>query len=75
MLLKQELVWDLVKEAFRQSFLFALLVIICLYLLSQNLFTWLNLIFLIIGLTVLEFFMLSFKKPGRVKGQVEEENS
>ena len=64
-LLKQELAWRLVKEAFRQSFLLALLVIICLHLLAQNLFTWLNLIFLIIGLTVLEFFMLSLKQPDR----------
>ncbi|MEA3449635.1 MAG: hypothetical protein U9Q85_01500 [Patescibacteria group bacterium] len=61
-LLRQELVWHLAKEAFRQSFLFALLVIICLYLLSQDLFTFLNLIFLIISLSILEFFMLSLKK-------------
>ncbi len=57
--LKQELAFRLVKEAFRQSFLFAILVIVSLLLLSQELFTWLNLFFLMIALSVLEFFMLS----------------
>src|SRR3989339_136262 len=56
--LKQEIAFRLVNEAFRQSFLFAILIIVSLLLLSQELFTWLNLFFLIIGLSVLEFFML-----------------
>lgn len=60
--LKQELAWRIVKEAFRQSFLFALLIVVSLILLSHNLFTWLNLLFLVIGLTILEFFMLSIEK-------------
>ena len=60
--LKQKLAWRVVKEAFRQSFLFALLIVVSLILLSHNLFTWLNLLFLVIGLTILEFFMLSFEK-------------
>ncbi len=60
--LKQELAWRIVKEAFRQSFLFALLIVVSLILLSHNLFTWLNLLFLVIGLTILEFFMLSMEK-------------
>lgn len=59
---KQELAWRIVKEAFRQSFLFALLIVVSLILLSHDLFTWLNLFFLIIGLTILEFFMLSMEK-------------
>lgn len=59
--LKKELAFRLVNEAFRQSFLFAILLIASLMLLSQELFTWLNLFFLIIGLSVLEFFMLSYK--------------
>lgn len=58
--LKKELAFRLVKESFRQSFLFALLIIISLILLSYSLFTWLNLVLLIFGLSVLEFFMLSF---------------
>ena len=60
--LKQELAWRIVKEAFRQSFLFALLIVVSLILLSHNLFTWLNLLFLVVGLTILEFFMLSMEK-------------
>jgi len=60
--LKQELLWRIVKEAFRQSFLFALLIVVSLILLSHNLFTWLNLLFLVVGLTILEFFMLSLEK-------------
>lgn len=60
-LLKQELAFRLVKEAFRQSFLIATLILISLILLSYGLFTWLNLLFLILGLTILEFFLLSYK--------------
>ena len=60
--LKQALAWRLVKEAFRQSFLFASLIIISCILLSKGLFSWLNLGLLIVGLSVLEFFMLSYEK-------------
>jgi hypothetical protein len=60
--LKQELAFRLVKAAFRQSFLFAGLFIIILMLLSRDLFTWMNLSFLILGLSVLEFFLLSYEK-------------
>lgn len=63
--LKKELAFRLVKESFRQSFLFALLIIISLILLSYSLFTWMNLILLIFGLSVLEFFMLSFSASRR----------
>lgn len=59
--LKQTLVFRSVKEAFRQSFLFATLIVISLLLLSQSLFTWLNLFFLVVGLSILEFFLLSYK--------------
>ena len=58
--LKQELAFRLVKEAFRQSFLFASLIIISLILLSQDLFTWMNVIFLVLGLSLLEYFLLSY---------------
>jgi len=60
--LKQHLAFRLVKEAFRQSFLFASLIIVSLILLSHDLFTWLNLFFLVAGLSVLEFFLLSYEK-------------
>ncbi len=60
--LKKHIAFRLVKEAFRQSFLFAFLIVISLILLSQDLFTWLNIFFLIISLSVLEFFILSYEK-------------
>lgn len=60
--LRRELLFRSVKDAFRQSFLFAFLLVASLFLLSQNLFSWLNLIFLIIGLAVLEVFLISYKK-------------
>ncbi len=58
--LKHELVFRSVRDAFRQSFLFSFLITAVLFLLSKNLFSWLNLALLIIGLSVLEFFLLSY---------------
>lgn len=60
--LKQELAFYLVREAFRQSFLFALLIVVSMFLLSRDLFTWMNLFFLIASLSVLEYFLLSYDK-------------
>lgn len=60
--LRQRLLFNSVKEAFRQSFLFAILIIISLVLLSRDLFTWMNLSFLVVGLSVLEFFLLEYDK-------------
>lgn len=59
--LKQELAFRSVKEAFRQSFLFSALIIASLILLSRGLFTWLNLFLLVIALSILEFFLISYK--------------
>lgn len=58
--LKHKLVFNSVKIAFRQSFLFAFLIIAVLFLLSESLFTWLNSGLLIAGLTILEFFLISY---------------
>lgn len=60
--LKQKLAFNSVKEAFRQSFLLSFLIIISLILLSKNLFTWMNLFFLISTLSVLEYFLLGYDK-------------
>jgi hypothetical protein len=54
--LRKELVFRLVSAAFRQSFLFSFLVISILFLLSKDLFTWINAALLAMSLTVLEFF-------------------
>ncbi len=58
--LRHELAINSVRAAFRQSFLFAGLIVISLLLLANNLFTWVNLILLIAGLSVLEYFLLSY---------------
>ncbi len=60
--LKQELVYYQVITAFRQSFLFAFLIIAILFLKSKSMLYFWNVIFLILGLTALEFFLISYKK-------------
>ena len=60
-LLKQKLAFYSVKSAFRQSFLFALLVIAILLLLAKGFFTWFNVFLIIIILAVLEFFLISYR--------------
>jgi hypothetical protein len=61
-LLKQQLAFRAVGEAFRQSFLFSLLILISLFLLSHHLFTWLNILFLVIGMALLELFLISYNR-------------
>lgn len=61
-----------VKVAFRQSFFFAGFIVASLFLLSRNLLSWLNLSILIIGLSALEFFLLSY---GKTKVAPDELNS
>lgn len=60
--LKKELAFNLVKIAFRQSFLFSLFIIFLLVLKSQQLFNWLNLFLLVIIFAILELFFISYKK-------------
>lgn len=60
--LRHELVFYAVKIAYRQSFLFALFIIAILILLSQNLFTWLNLLMLIAVFVIAETFMIHSQK-------------
>lgn len=59
--LKQELVAHSVVVAFRQALLGAVLVIGVLFLFSQHLFSWLNLGLLLLTLSALEFFLLSYQ--------------
>ena len=58
--LRHELILNKVKIAFRQSFLFSGFIVASLFLLSRDLLSWLNLFILIVGLSVLEFFLLSY---------------
>jgi len=60
--LKKELAFNLVKVAFRQSFLFSLFFVSALFLKANSLFNWLNLILLILIFSVLELFLISYKK-------------
>jgi len=60
--LKHELAFYAVKIAYRQSFLFALFIIAILVLLSQDLFTWLNLFMLIAVFVIAETFMIHAQK-------------
>lgn len=59
--LKQELVARSVLVAFRQALLAAILLTAVLFLFSRQLFSWLNLSLLILALTALEFFLLSYE--------------
>jgi len=70
--LKHELVWDSVSAAFRQSFLISIFVVISLILLAYDLLNWLNILFLIIGLSVIEYFLL-FYKEGRSRKSAPKE--
>lgn len=64
LLLKQELMFQRVAISFRQGIFFAILIDGFLILQSIRLLTWYNIAFLIIGLTIAEFFVIS-RKPAR----------
>lgn len=61
-LLKKDMIFNSVKTAFRQSFIFSFLIIAILHLLSQKLFSWFNLSLLIIILSLAEFLMLDRRR-------------
>lgn len=61
--LKQNIAFRSVRDAFRQSFLLAFLITAILFLLSKNLFSWLNVFFLVIGLSIFEFFLVNYQRP------------
>ena len=60
--LRRELAFYAVSTAFRQSFLFALFIVISLFLLAAGLFTWHNMSLLLIIFAILELFVASYKK-------------
>jgi hypothetical protein len=62
---KGEPMFNLVKISFRQSFLFSLFIVILLFLKAQALFNWLNLFLLLIIFTIIELFLISYKKAGQ----------
>jgi len=60
--LKHELAFYSVRIAWRQSFLFAFLIIAILFLSAHSLLTWLNLFLLVMGLSILEYFLLNYSQ-------------
>ncbi len=69
--LRRELVFYAVKIAFRQSFLFALFLVSLMFLFSQGLITWFNLILLLIIFTILEIIFSSFSNGRRLKNNIK----
>ena len=63
--LRQRLAVKAVVVSFRQAFLTAFLITACLLLASQNLFSWLNVLLLIIGFSTLEFLLISFSAENK----------
>jgi len=61
-LLKKSLVFQAVAEAFRQSFLFGILIVTSLVLIDYKLFSWLNILSLALFLSFLEFLTLSLRE-------------
>lgn len=51
-----------VKASFRQSFLFSFLLVSILFMLAQNLFSWLNISLLILILAIIEYILINEKK-------------
>lgn len=64
--LRQELAFRHVAVAFRQSFLLAALIIGGLLLQSYRMLTWQNALYLVVAVTVLEFFLISYRRPESV---------
>lgn len=71
--LRKELVTCSVRAAFRQSFLFASLIVVALLLLASDLFNWLSVVLLIIGLSILEYFMLCYEHTEHGAQNMEHE--
>ncbi len=61
-LLKNSLNFHLAKSSFRQSFLFSFLLVAILFMLAENLFSWLNILILIIILSIIEYALISDSK-------------
>lgn len=57
--LRKHLAVRAVVISFRQSFIVAFLAVAALLLLANDLFSWLNILLLIVGFSAMEFFLLS----------------
>lgn len=61
LLIKDKIIRNQLSISLRQSFLFTFLIIGLLFLQSKRLLTWWNIALLIMALTVLEFFLISYR--------------
>lgn len=61
-LLKNMLNFHLAKDSFRQSFLFSFLLVSILFMLAENLFSWLNILIIIIILSIIEYILINDSK-------------
>ncbi len=52
----------LMESSFRQSFLLSFLIISTLFMLAENLFSWLNILIIIIILSIIEYVLIEDKK-------------
>lgn len=59
---KEEPIFKTVATSFRQAAMLGLLVVASLILKSKDILTWWNMVFLILAVTVLEFFFISYKR-------------
>jgi len=73
--LRHELAVGQVKIAFRQSFLFSGFIIAALFLSARDLLTALNLLILIIALSALEFFLLSYGRTSVAASDFDQDRS
>jgi len=73
-LFRQALVFRLVADAFRQAILLSLTLCAALFLLSRDLFNWLNFILLLGVAVILEYILLSGNRPRRYRTPVIDEN-
>jgi hypothetical protein len=71
---RRTLVFYLVADAFRQAILLSLTLCTALFLLSKDLFNWLNFILLLIATAILEYILLS-GRPRRRHAPIENENN
>ncbi|MFA5644125.1 MAG: hypothetical protein WC928_01200 [Patescibacteria group bacterium] len=60
--LQKNLAFYLVKTSFRQAFLFSLLITATLFMLAENLFSWLNILILILILSITEYILINNTK-------------
>ena len=58
---------ETVQVSFRQAIFFGLVIVVALFLQANNLMTWLNVLFLILLITIIEFLILSLKKEDITK--------